>query len=77
MKRALGTLAALGLAAVLVLGCGKYGPPRRIVEAPSAAPKPDPTATTLPQGSSILAPTHSPPAPPGPAPEEPEEDPFP
>jgi hypothetical protein len=80
------TLLALGLAAMLVAAgatllvtaCGKYGPPRRSVEAapPSAAGPgvPAQTAPIGPEGTGILNPTTDDPASPLAPPEEPEEE---
>jgi hypothetical protein len=86
MRRRPSILLPLGLAALLVVACGtlliaacgKYGPPRRIVEAspPSAAGPgaPTPTAPIGPEGTGILNPTTDDPASPLAPPEEPEEE---
>jgi len=86
MMRRPSSLLALGLAAtlvaaggtLLVAACGKYGPPRRIVEtaSPSAAGPGAPTPTGPPgrEGTGILNPTTDEPASPLAPAEEPEEE---
>ena len=80
MMRSFPLTAAIVLAVLLAVACGKYGSPRRVGEAvpPATLPSsPIPPSPMGSEGTGILNPTSEPlPAPMAP-PEEPEEDPAP